>query len=340
MTNPVLQTALTLVGAGLSPIPIGANKRPAIASWKSYQTRLPTSEEWTAWVASRRCGLAIVLGLVSGNAEAIDVDDLSVLQPWYDLVEAMAPGLVARLVIVKTPTDGRHLYYRAPVIASNQKLAVDAQRQTMIETRGEGAYALIPPSPAWCHPNHKPYALLQGDLAKIPTITPDERAILLTCARAFNEYVAPERIWTPREWSTATGDRPGDLFAAQASWEDILLPHGWRVDGHRGEVTRWRRPGKKIGISATTGHCGDHLYVFSSNAAPFEPERAYSKFTAYTLLNFGSSAMDFRQAASDLAAKGYVKRHDGRLAREYGRGHRGYRASRGSRRAKGAVSHA
>jgi Bifunctional DNA primase/polymerase, N-terminal len=75
----------------------------------------------------RPCGLAIVLGLVSGNAEVIDVDDLSVLRPFYDLVEAMAPSLIARLVIVKTPTDGRHLYYRCPVIASNQKLAVNAR---------------------------------------------------------------------------------------------------------------------------------------------------------------------------------------------------------------------
>jgi hypothetical protein len=62
MTNPVLQTALTLVRGDLSVIPIGADKRPAIESWKCYQTRIPTPEEWTAWVASRRCGLAIVLG--------------------------------------------------------------------------------------------------------------------------------------------------------------------------------------------------------------------------------------------------------------------------------------
>jgi Bifunctional DNA primase/polymerase, N-terminal len=314
MTNPVLQTALTLVRAGVSVIPIGAHKRPAIASWKGYQTRLPTPEEWTAWCAQGPCGLAIVLGSVSENAEAIDVDDISVLRPFYDLVEAMAPGLVARLAIVKTPTDGRHLYYRCPVIAGNQRLAVNARREVRIETRGEGGYALIPPSPAWCHPDHKPYQLRQGDLANIPTITPDERAILLTCARAFNEYMEPERIWTPPERSTATGDRPGDLFAATASWEDILLPHGWRVVGHRGEVTFWCRPGKRGGLSATSGYCGDHLYVFSSNAHPFEPERAYSKFTAYTLLNFGARAMNFHQAAIDLAAKGYVNRHEGRLA--------------------------
>ena len=36
MTDPVLQTALTLLHAGLSPISIGADKRPAIQSWKGY----------------------------------------------------------------------------------------------------------------------------------------------------------------------------------------------------------------------------------------------------------------------------------------------------------------
>jgi putative DNA primase/helicase len=226
------------------------------------------------------------------------------LRPWYDRVEAVAPGLIARLVSVETPTNGRHLYYRSPVIEGNQKLALDAQRQTMIETRGEGGYALVPPSPPWCHPDHKAYVLRQGDLVAIATITGDERNILLNCARALTQYVEPERVYTPRESGTATGDRPGDLFAANVSWEEILLPHGWRVVGHRGGVTLWCRPGKKDGMSATTGHCGDHLYVFSSNALPFEPERAYSKFTAYALLNTGG---DFIKAATILARHGYVK---------------------------------
>jgi hypothetical protein len=338
MTDPVLQTALTLLYAGLSPIPIGANKRPAIGSWKGYQTRLPTSEEWTAWVASRRCGLAVVLGPVSGNAEVVDFDDPSVLRPFYDLVEAMAPGLISRLVIVGTPTDGRHLYYRCPVIAGNQKLAVNAQRQTMIETRGEGGYALIPPSPAWCHPDHKEYVLRQGDLAAIPTITADERDILLNCARALTQYVEPKRVWTPRQPTATDGTKPGDIFAVSVSWEDLLRPHGWRVDGYRGEVTRWRRPGKKDGHSATTGHCGDHLYVFSSNAYPFAPGRAYSKFAAFTLLNCGG---DFIKAARILAHQGYVKAHAGQTAVRDQRfeGFCGFKGYRGYRGMKGVVSH-
>jgi hypothetical protein len=339
MTNPVLQTGLTLIRAGLSAIPIGADKRPAIGSWKGFQTRLPTPAEWTAWVASRRCGLAIVLGAVSGNAEVIDFDDPSALRPWYDLVEAVAPGLVSRLVVVQTPTDGRHLYYRCPVIEGNQKLALDAQRQTRIETRGEGGYAVIPPSPAWCHPARKPYVLRQGDLAAIPVISVEERNLLLTCARTLNAYVEPERIYTPRGSSTPIGDRPGDLFAAKVPWEDILLPHGWRIVGQRGAVTLWCRPGKQGGISATTGHCGDLLYVFSSNAHPFEPQRAYRKFTAYGLLNFNG---DFRKASTALAAEGYVVRHaNQRLAswQDY-QGYQAYRGYHGYRGMKGVVSHA
>jgi Bifunctional DNA primase/polymerase, N-terminal len=334
MPSPVLQTALTLLRAGLSAIPIGAHKRPAIDSWKGYQTRLPTPEEWTAWAASRRCGLAIVLGLVSGNAEAIDFDDPSVLRLWYDLVEAAAPGLIARLVIVQTPTKGRHLYYRCPVVEGNQTLARNARREVMIETRGEGGYALIPPSPAWCHPEHKAYVLRQGDLAIIPTISEDERATLLDCARALNRYVEPARVSTPRQDRPPSGERPGDLFAAHVPWEDILLPHGWRVVGHRGEVTLWCRPGKKAGLSATTGYCGDLLYVFSSNAPPFEPERAYSKFTAFALLHAGG---DFLRAAALLAAQGFVK---ARAAKASGdNGYQGYRAYRGyGGRGKGAVT--
>jgi Bifunctional DNA primase/polymerase, N-terminal len=340
MTDPVLDTALTLVHAGLSVIPIGAHKRPAIASWKGYQTRLPTPEEWTAWCAHRPCGLAIVLGAVSGNAEVIDVDDLSVLRPFYDLVEAMAPGLVARLVVVMTPTGGRHLYYRCASIQGNMKLAVNSNREVMIETRGEGGYALIPPSPAWCHPDHKEYVLRQGDLAAIPTITADERDILLNCARALTQYVEPERVYAPRQPTATDGTRPGDLFAAKVTWEDILIPHGWRVVGHRGEVTLWCRPGKKGGLSATSGYCGDHLYVFSSDAHPFEPERAYSKFTAFALLNCGG---DFLKAARILAHQGYVKAHEGQTAAraqrfEGFRGFKGYRVYRGYQ-AEGAVSH-
>ena len=51
----------------------------------------------------------------------------------------------------------------------------------------------------------------------------------------------------------------------------------WMVFRTAGDTTYWTRPGKCFGVSASTGHCrgpsgNDLLYVFSSSAAPFEPE--------------------------------------------------------------------
>lgn len=128
-------------------------------------------------------------------------------------------------------------------------------------------------------------------------------------AREFNEWVAPERtksaaVSAP---SDATGDRPGDEFNRRGDWSDLLGRHGWSVDHTSGEVTRWTRPGKGAGVSATTGKCrtegsGDLLYVFSSNADPFEADTAYCKFAAYTLLEHGG---DFEKAAGELRRQGY-----------------------------------
>lgn len=103
------------------------------------------------------------------------------------------------------------------------------------------------------------------------------------------------------------GVRPGDDYNQRATWSEILEPAGWRIARQRDKVIHWTRPGKADGVSATTGYCkargsGDLLYVFSNNAAPFEAAQSYSKFTAFTLLNF---AGDYGPAAKALKARGF-----------------------------------
>jgi Bifunctional DNA primase/polymerase, N-terminal len=303
--------ALRLVTAGLSVIPIAADgtKRPVIA-WKPYQSRPPTSEELTRWFQEGDVGIAIIGGKISGNLEILDFDAPETFAPWSTMVAELSPDLPYRLPVVPTPTEGRHVYYRCPLIGGNQKLAqclnADGRPETLIETRGEGGYAITPPSPPACHPLNKPYILLHGDLAAIPTFTPEERTILLNAARSFNEHVEPKRVIfggaSPGP-SQPKGGRPGDIFNAQAEWSNILEPQGWTRIGQRGEITLWKRPGKwEHGCSATTNYAGsDLLYVFSANAHPFEPQNAYTKFAAYALLEHGG---DFEAAAKCLAAKG------------------------------------
>lgn len=312
----ILAEAHRLLTAGRSVIPICTNgtKAPCV-SWKPYQQRRPTAAEWRTWCEEYgRVGLALVAGRISGNVEVIDFDASEYFSPYCVMVEELCPGLIVCLVLVQTPTGGYHLYLRCEAIEGNLKLAqrVGANRrpETCIETRGEGGYAIIPPSPPACHPLKRRYTLVHGDLAAIPVITPEERMILLNTARTFNTYMTPERIVTgPLESVSAVGrgaqhDRPGDEYNRRADWRSLLESHGWTVVGQRGEVTLWKRPGKRErGLSATSNYAGtDLLYVFSANAAPFEPERAYSKFSAYALLDH---AGEFAAAARALAARGY-----------------------------------
>ncbi len=133
-------------------------------------------------------------------------------------------------------------------------------------------------------------------------------------ARGLNEYVRQEPPKPPPA-AHANGnghgheDRPGTDYNAKATWESILEPMHWVVAARQGDVTYWTRPGKnpQLGSSATTGYCKneagqDLLYVFSTSAAPFESERSYDRFGAYTWLYHNG---DFSAAGKALLELGY-----------------------------------
>ena len=161
----------------------------------------------------------------------------------------------------------------------------------MIETRGRGGLFLCAPSIG--------YELTQGDLCTVPTITPDERELLLACAWALDEVPATIVDVPPAAPSALGALRPGDDFNERGDVRSVLLRHGWTLV-RTGENEHWRRPGKSVGNSATLK---DRVfYVFSTNAAPFEAHKGYSPFAVYAWLEH---AGDFTAAASALAAEGY-----------------------------------
>jgi hypothetical protein len=214
--------------------------------------------------------------------------------------------------VVATPKPGVHVWARLPGPVKGTVYARHADRTVMIETRGEGHCAVAPGSPPRCHPSGRPYLFAsRGWLAGGPAEPiPFEVFLAWTVAAAeLNEYVRLARVVgdLPRPAGTPAGDRPGDHFNARVSWDAVLTRHGWRPVRRSGETVYWCRPGKPDGVSATTGFCrgessGDLLYVFSSNAAPFEPGTAYSRFAADTLLEHRG---DWAAATRALAAAGY-----------------------------------
>ena len=314
----MMEAALRYLRAGLCVLPaIRAEKRPAVPRWKQFQNALPSEAQLAALFKDAE-SLCIVCGKVSGNLELLDFDlGGEAFEPWCEQVKRGDAGLLDRLVIERSPSGGWHVAYRCrQPVCGNLKLAQrvelvgspdevtiagkrykprkDARGRwhvvlTTIETRGEGGLFLCSPTPG--------YELVQSDFDHLPVLTEAERELLLAAAYGLNQYL-PEPIATPG--ANGDGSRPGDEFNQRGDVRGVLASHGWRLVRDGGDNEYWRRPGKSVGWSATLKD--GVFYVFSSNAAPFEPNKAYSPFAVYAYLEHNG---DFAAASRALRAEGY-----------------------------------
>lgn len=294
------------LASGLSVLPADRTRKcPSVASWKEFQGRRPTEAEVDSWFRASDDAVCVVCGKVSGNLECIDFDNHGELFPKW--AEALPQELYDRLVIERTPSGGFHVSYRcADEICGNVKLAVgmrDGKRTTLIETRGEGGLILCAPSQG--------YVLCQNDYGHLPELAEKERETLLDAAWKLNEIAEEEEPQTQTESqqpvghpiaSAAPATRPGDDFNARGDFRALLQRHGWKPlrttqDGNE----HWQRPGKKGDGTSATLKDGS-FYVFSSNASPFEPEKSYTPFMAYALLEHNGDCVE---AASALSREGY-----------------------------------
>ena len=292
-----LQDAATAYhAAGLCVLPANRKlKYPAVKRWKPYQNRLPDDDEIRAWFGKDPEAMCIVTGAVSGNLEMIDFDlGGEAFEPWCKLVRKADTSLLKDLIIEQSPSGGLHVVYRCESeVCGNLKLAQRSNSGkvvTLIETRGEGGLFLCSPTAG--------YELLQGEFTALPVLSEAQRNTLLEAAWSLNEYW-PQPVEGIAESAQSTDFRPGDDYNARGDVHTVLKGHGWAcVKG--GENEYWRRPGKTSGWSATLRN--NVFYVFSSNASPFEPNRGYSPFGLYTLLEYGGA---YTQAAQALASEGY-----------------------------------
>jgi putative DNA primase/helicase len=326
------QVASQMRAVGLSVCPAyppthQRSKAPAIDSWTQWQTTLPPVEAVNSWDWRDRL-IGVFCGPVSKGLEVLDFDipdkhdegfvpksvEPPLWQPWKQAVlDHDGKDLLARLVIVRTPSGGFHCYYRCKV--NRQKSAKDDSKKLAhvpvikdgketfkdcIEIQSEGFFAV-------CYPSEG-YELVQGTLDHIPVITPEERELLITVARMMDRK-PPECPPEPRRNPSAEqGTRPGDIFNARGEWADVL--DGWQILSRtwRGQLQLVRRPGKSKSWSG--GFDDDHLIVWTDQTA-LEPGRSYSKFSAYAILHHGG---DFTAATKALAAKGFCVPRSGQPA--------------------------
>lgn len=321
-------TALAWVDAGCSVIPIkGDGTKAPRGAWKAAQSVRAARDLVAGWAAEAP-GLGVVCGTVSGGLEMLELEGRAITEGYGErLREACRDnGVEALLDLVlhgcrtKSPSGGYHFWYRVtdgptrgntklarrPATGDELAEAPTDKIKVLIETRGEGGFAVVPPSNGTTHASGLPWVLDEGSPATIPTITVDERDALHAVASLLDEMPVedqqPATATAPRFEGAAK--RPGDDFNERASWDEILTPAGWTKLRRFGPGWAWRRPGKDgPGMSATTGQSktGDRLYIFTTSTE-LTSEKAMSKFYVYAQLQHGG---DMRAATKALRADGY-----------------------------------
>lgn len=315
--NPIHAAAIAFAEAGVSVVPaaMDGSKSP-LGSWKKYQLTHADREQLDAWFSGSATGLGIITGKVSGNLEMVELEGRAVAEGCLDEIKeiAMNSGLADLWTIISTgyveltPSGGIHFLWRIAdePVPGNTKLARRTGENDSVlvyaETRGEGGFVVTAPSYGSVHPSGQPWQILVGSPATIPMLSWEEREAIISVFRSIDSMPHKEQVAQnlSQNVQSATGEKPGDDYNAKAQWSEILV--GWKVVFTSNGVTYWRRPGKDVGISATTGrNDGDNLYVFTTSSS-FEAEKPYSKFAAFAHLHHGD---DFSAAARDLRAKGY-----------------------------------
>lgn len=323
--------AAAWIAAGYAVIPIRPDGSKAPQSrWKEIADGTqpaPASDSLCREIMAGGCdGIAIVPGVASRNAEVLELEGRAV-ERLDDIVAIAATTGVSDLLmrlcegcVEESPSGGLHFAYRVSdgaarantVLACRPDPTKPKGRLVLAETRGQGGYMICAPSFGRTHNTGKPYRMLAGSPANTPAFTAAERDELHRLFAVIDEMpVAEEQVPAAGYRGDAMAIRaqgdwlsPGDDFNSRATWDEVL-PDWTRVttstDPRGGVQVHWRRPGKSIGTSATTGGEGDLLYVFSTSTV-LPSEKAMSKFAAFTYLNHDG---DFSAAAADLLARGY-----------------------------------
>lgn len=283
----MLDAALAAWDAGLCVVRASTDgtKKP-FGRWKQYQTERPDRATVEQWFKSGHQGVGVICGAVSGDLEMFELEGRFMAEyadAWMDAIRAAGLELLFQKLRsglhIISPSLGRHIYHRVidgPALG-NTKLALNANSETLIETRGEGGFVILAPSHGTTHPTGQPWVIKEGAFDRIPAITTAERDALHAVARQFNTHTPPPPPANTHRTPVRalSGPLSGDSWqdataahiAAHTPLQALLEGYGWRYshqDAH-GRVLM-TRPGKTEGVSASI-NTNQRLMVFSTSTA-------------------------------------------------------------------------
>jgi putative DNA primase/helicase len=180
-----------------------------------------------------------------------------------------------------------------------------AGREVAIETRGNGGYAVIPPSfcpQAVKHgiPHKQPYRAIQGDFTQIPTIPPEDAQRLLEAARSLCQAPRSKQQMqaaplSPRSNGEPSGSGVIGRFNEVYGVGAILARNGYEQHGNRylAPDSTTREPG--VFIFEDTGRCFSHHGNDILNDG-----HAHDAFSVFCMLEHGGDVKVAVKAAAEI----------------------------------------
>lgn len=312
----LIETAKNYIELGYSVLPITERKQPAVSSWAEYQARRPIISEISRALESAH-GIALICGRVSGNLELLDIDckyDITktLLKDFCAVIEERQPGLLQKMVVAKTVNNGFHFLYRIPayLVEGNKKLAqrpatkAEAEKgdrvKVLFETRGEGGYFAVEPTPG--------YEIRRGSPANVQMITEAERDALFTVARSFDEMPVesePAEIEVIKQKTVSDGQSPFEEYNERGDVPALLEKHGWKRKRTSGSRIHFKRPGETDSPIAANFDTRRRIFYVFSTSTVFEAERGYNPTQVFAILEHNG---DYSAASKDLFGQGYGRK--------------------------------
>lgn len=304
--------ALHYHNLGFSVLPCNANKAP-IGKWKEAQEAPiePTNQ------FNNCSGVGFACGKASGGLEVIDVDSTKCLEGhdvWEDIrnLFKQRTDIAKKLVIEKSRSGGKHIFYRCNNYEGNRKLASryatkdellsnpNEKVKCFLETRGAGGFIVVTPTEG--------YELIYGSFEKVDTLTDEERNWLIEAMMSLNQVKVNE---VPKLAPSVQPKKQGvsvfDDYNLRGDIPQLLEDSGWTYVETQGRNMRYRRPNCATDSRTSADwHAELRLFHVFTSSTEFEPSKSYNPVQIFTMLNFGFLNKEtYREASKLLRSLGF-----------------------------------
>ena len=265
------------------------NKIPVISSWKEFQKRRITKEEYIDWFQKGLYNSQFAV-LMGGINKLVCIDFDNKIEDLEKIFKESYSYLIHKKIEFyseRTPSGGFHIILKCDDAENfkSEKIAINSKEEAFIETKGEGGYVVVNPSPD--------YDIINKNMSFIEFLEnarpADELSIL-----QFLEFLKNYSYKKEMKNEVIIENDNKNLFKSDKEKIESLnflldefRKAGWKVLKETDDWLEIQRPGGD-GITGGINKKEVFYYNFSTNAKNFDTKGYNFIKTIQALKNFSS----------------------------------------------------